>query len=397
MKAILFIFGTRPEAIKLAPLIRKYSQHSKSPKVLICVTAQHRQMLDQILSFFSIEPDFDLDLMRKNQSLSELTAAVISGVDRVIRETKPDLMFVQGDTTSALASSLVGYYNDVQVAHVEAGLRSYNRYAPFPEETNRILISQMASYHFAPTKNAQKNLVNEGITNHVWIVGNTVIDALLFSLRVIKSRETDFTFDVDCNIDFNKKIILITGHRRESFGKTFENICGALKDLAQMNPQVEFVYPVHLNPNVRNPVWRILSRTKNIHLLDPLNYPQMIWLMNKSYFVITDSGGIQEEAPSLGKPVLVTRDVTERTEGIEAGTAKLVGTERVKIIQEATLLLNNEKYYNLMSKSENPYGDGRASERIYEILCNTNTNFLRPANLNSFYSEGNLHQLSDID
>ncbi len=365
---ILLIFGTRPEAIKLAPLIKEFEKYAEIFETKVCITAQHREMLDQVLKFFKIKPDFDLNIMKPNQSLSELTANMIKEIEPVLQNFRPDLVFVQGDTTTAFVGALSAFYQKVSIAHIEAGLRSFNKYSPFPEEINRVLVGHLADYHFAPTEKAKENLFNENIKKNVYVVGNTVIDALFLGLDIIKKQGEEKFYKFFNFLDFSKKIILVTGHRRESFGKPFENICNALKEIAQKHKDVEIVYPVHLNPNVRKPVFEILKGTENIHLIEPLEYPYLIWLMNKSYLVLTDSGGIQEEAPSLGKPVLVMREVTERTEGIEAGTAKLVGTNREKIAEEVSLLLEDKNEYRKMSKAVNPYGDGKASERIREII-----------------------------
>jgi UDP-N-acetylglucosamine 2-epimerase (non-hydrolysing) len=371
LKKVLLIFGTRPEAIKMAPLIKELEKYHDRFNVKVCVTAQHREMLDQVLEFFRIKSDYDLNLMKPNQSLFELTANLIRKLEEVLTDFKPDLIFVQGDTTSAFVGALAGFYNKVKIAHIEAGLRSNNKYSPFPEEINRALIGRLADYHFAPTEKAKENLLREGIKDNVWIVGNTVIDALLLGLQIIKDQGEEKYYNYFSFIDFSKKIILVTGHRRESFGKPFRNICFALRELANSFEDVEIVYPVHLNPNVRKPVNEILRGHPRIHLIEPLEYPYLIWLMSKSYLILTDSGGIQEEAPSLGKPVLVMRDVTERIEGIEAGTAKLVGTNKEKIISEAVELLKNQEEYNKMARAINPYGDGKASQRILNILNST--------------------------
>ena len=366
-RRILFIFGTRPEAIKLAPIIKVFSG-ADIYDVKICVTAQHREMLDQVLGFFEIKPDYDLDLMKKNQTLFEVTAASLKGLESVFRAAKPDIVVVQGDTTSAFVGALAGYYNQVQIAHIEAGLRSNDKYSPFPEEMNRVLTGRLADYHFAPTDRAAANLRSEGITKNVWVVGNPVVDALVMGLSIINQRGEDTYRNFFNFVDFSKRIILVTGHRRESFGRPFENICAALSDLTDRFDDTEIVYPVHLNPNVREPVNRIMRNRSRVHLIEPLEYPYLIWLMNKSYLIITDSGGLQEEAPSLGKPVLVMRDVTERTEGIDAGTARLVGTGKVNILRHAEELLTNRETYSKMSRSINPYGDGKTSERIKDIM-----------------------------
>lgn len=369
MKRLLFIFGTRPEAIKMAPLVKAFLARPEQCETKVCVTAQHREMLDQVLSFFEITPDFDLDLMKPGQTLFDITAGALTGLSKVLDTWLPDLIFVQGDTTTAFVGALAGYYRKVNVCHIEAGLRSGNMLSPFPEEGNRILAGHLSAYHFAPTEQAKKNLIREGITENIHVVQNTVIDALFLGLAMIKKQGTDtyakhFTF-----LSESQRVILLTGHRRESFGTPFENLCNAVKDIAVKFPDVAIVYPVHLNPNVREPVNRILADIKNVHLIEPLDYPHLLWLMERSYLVITDSGGIQEEAPSLGKPVLVMRDVTERMEGVEAGTAKLVGTDRKKIVGACTTLLTDRAAYDRMAGSVNPYGDGKASERVVSIIC----------------------------
>jgi UDP-N-acetylglucosamine 2-epimerase (non-hydrolysing) len=362
-KRFLFVFGTRPEAIKLAPLIKRLKDIGS---VRVCVTGQHREMLDQVLKFFSISPYYDLNIMAENQGLFAVTAKALRLLEGVIEESRPDLIIVQGDTTTAFAGALAGFYKKIKVAHVEAGLRSFDKFSPFPEEMNRILAGHIADYHFAPTENARKNLLKENISEeNIFVVGNTVIDALLMGLDLAKKNEKRF-HEYFRFLDFSRRILLVTGHRRESFGRPFENICRALKDIA--GNDVEIVYPVHLNPNVRGQVYPILGSTKNIHLIGPLEYPLLIWLMSKSHLILTDSGGIQEEAPSLGKPVLVLRDVTERTEGIEEGTAVLVGTDRRRITETARMLLYNRAEYKKMAKRRNPYGDGKASERICGII-----------------------------
>lgn len=370
-KQILVVFGTRPEAIKLAPVIIALKKSGQFD-VKVCVTAQHREMLDQVLSFFEITPDYDLDLMKKNQTLFDITARSLKGLEAVMQDAKPDIIFVQGDTTTAFTASLTGFYKKVKVAHVEAGLRSGNKYAPFPEEINRVLTSRLADYHFAPTERAASNLRSEGITKNVWVIGNTVIDSLFLGLKIMKNYGDKTYRKFFDFIDFSKKIILVTGHRRESFGKPFENICDALREIAVRFNNVEIVYPVHLNPNVREPVNRILGKHERIHLIEPLEYPYFIWLMNKSYIVVTDSGGIQEEAPSLGKPILVMREVTERVEGIFSGTARLVGTNKAKIIAGIEELLTDKNKYHYMAKAMNPYGDGKTSERIIKIIGEVN-------------------------
>ena len=367
MKKVLFIFGTRPEAIKLAPLIKEIQKFPSQIDCKVCVTAQHREMLDQVLDFFAIQPDFDLDLMKKNQSLLEITVNALTGLGEVINSCNPDYIIVQGDTTTAFVGALTGFYNKSKIVHIEAGLRTGNKYSPYPEEMNRILTGHLTDYHFAPTKGAEMNLKNEGINDNIWVVGNTVIDALFLGLKIIGEEGDDHFFNNFSFLDFNKRIVLVTGHRRESFGKPLENICFALREIADQN-DVELVYPVHLNPNIKQTVHKMLGGYKNIHLIKPLNYPDLIWLMNKCYLIITDSGGIQEEGPSLGKPILVMREVTERIEGIEAGTAILVGTDKNVIIKSANKLLQDNVEYLKMAKALNPYGDGKTSERIVQVL-----------------------------
>ncbi len=371
-KKIIFIYGTRPEAIKMAPLIKDFRYYEDRFKVEICLTAQHREMLDQVNEFFDIKADYDLNLMEPNQSLSDLTARCLTGLQSVLIDSKPDLVFVQGDTTTVLAGALAAFYGKIPIAHLEAGLRSENKYSPYPEEMNRKIASQLSDYHFAPTQAAADNLKNEGIVKNVYLVGNTVIDALHLGLSLIRSNGEDKYLRFFSFLDQSKKIILVTGHRRESFGEGFDNICLAIKEIAIQYKDIQIVYPVHLNPNVRKPVYNLLAGLPNIFLIDPLDYPYMIWLMNKTYFVLTDSGGIQEEAPALGKPVLVMRDVTERQEGISAGTALLVGTKKETIVNRMEQLLDDKTLYNKMNKAINPYGDGTASKKIVSILMDNN-------------------------
>lgn len=363
----LFIFGTRPEAIKLAPLIIGLSNISDF-KIKICVTAQHREMLDKVLKFFRIKPDYDLNIMKYDQNLFDITVKALKRLEKVFSDFSPDVVCIQGDTTTAFISALAAFYKNAKVAHIEAGLRSYNKYAPYPEEMNRVLISRIADYHFAPTERSKQNLLKEGIEKNIWVVGNTGIDALFHGLKIIKARNDDKIVNFFDFIDNPKKIVLVTSHRRESFGKPLENICHAIREISNVFPDVEIVYSVHLNPNVRKPVMKILHGINNVHLVAPLEFPYFIWIMEKSYILLTDSGGIQEEAPSLGKPVLVMREVTERIEGIEAGTAKLVGTEKEKIVSEVSHLLSNRHDYEIMAKASNPYGDGKSSHRIISIF-----------------------------
>ncbi len=364
MKKILFILGTRPEVIKLAPIISLMKKESDF-SVKVCSTGQHREMLDQMLSFFKIRPDFDLNVMSENQSLFDLTSRLLELLRNVLLAESPDLVVVQGDTTSAFVGALASFYLKIPVAHVEAGLRSFDKYSPFPEEINRVFVDRLSDLLFAPTEDAKENLLREGITKGIHVVGNTVIDALFLTLSLIDNNSMERKFGF---LDSKKKWILVTAHRRENFGESLRNICLALKEIAKLHPEVEIIYPVHLNPNVRETVLSILGDEKNIHLLEPLSYPELVWVMNRSYFVLTDSGGIQEEAPSLGKPVLVMRDTTERPEGVKAGVAKLVGTNRESIVRNSCLLLENEDFYRKMAKSVSPYGDGKASERIVKII-----------------------------
>jgi UDP-N-acetylglucosamine 2-epimerase (non-hydrolysing) len=368
MKTILFIYGTRPEAIKMAPLIKEAQKYPDLFKVKICLTGQHRQMLDQINTFFDIQGDYDLNLMSHNQTLFDITSRCLTGLKDVLDKESPDLVFVQGDTSTVLAGTLAAFYKQIPVAHLEAGLRSGTIRSPFPEEANRVLTGHIADYHFAPTIKAVQNLALEGITKNVYLVGNTVIDALYMGLNIIKSTESKKYAAFFSYLDFSKRIILVTGHRRENFGDGFENICRAIDAVAKQYRDIQFVYPMHFNPNVREPVSRILGNMNNIFLVEPLDYPYLIWLMEKSYFVLTDSGGIQEEAPALGKPVLVMRDVTERQEGVDAGTAKLVGTRFENLVSSMIELLDNEDMYVSMANAINPYGDGNASKLIVNIL-----------------------------
>jgi len=368
MKKLLFVFGTRPEAIKLAPVIKEFQKQSDLFKIRICVTAQHREMLDQILDFFEIQSDFDLNIMRPNQSLLDVTYRSLKGLKSVLGRFMPDLMFVQGDTTTAFVGALAGFYEKIQVAHVEAGLRSKDKFSPFPEEINRVLVAQLADLHFPPTKAGKSNLMKEGVTStKIHIVGNTIIDALLLTVEANKKHEKQYAQYFSW-LDSTKRLILVTSHRRENFGQPLKSICLALQEIASQE-DVEIVYPVHFNPNVRNVVFEVLKGQKNIHLIEPLSYPHLVWLMEKSFIVLTDSGGIQEEAPSLGKPVLVMRNVTERIEGIRAGTAKMVGTDKYTIVSETNKLLKNRQKYLLMSTKRNPYGDGLASKRIVSIVA----------------------------
>ena len=369
MKKILFVFGTRPEAIKMAPLIKEFEKHSSEFNVKICITAQHREMLDQVLSFFEIAPDYDLNLMRPGQNLFQLTADVIVGLKPILEDFCPDIVLVHGDTTTSSAAALAAFYTGVEVGHVEAGLRTYNKYAPFPEEINRQITSRIADYHFTPTEKSKQNLIAEKIPgNNILITGNTVIDALFWAQDKLNQYDDNEIQQLKMIVDTTKKLILVTGHRRENFGEGFLSICKAIRQIAEKNDNVQIIYPVHLNPNVQKPVHELLTDSPNIMLIKPLAYPAFVWLMTQSYLILTDSGGIQEEAPSLGKPVLVMRDATERPEAVEAGTVKMVGTNINKIILSITELLNNKSVYQAMNKAHNPYGDGKASLRIVQSL-----------------------------
>ena len=358
---LLVVFGTRPEAIKLAPLILKLRQQFK---VKICVTGQHREMLDQVLKIFQIKPDFDFNLMKPNQNLASLTSGVLEAVHGVLEKEHFDWVIVQGDTTTSMAAAIAAFYKKVSIAHVEAGLRTWKKLSPFPEEINRQLTSRLADLHFAPTEKNRHSLIQESISpEKIFVTGNTVIDALQWVLKNIPEPAWDLPFHPS-----DKRMILVTGHRRENFGEGFQNICKAIKKLAVKNPNVEFVYPVHLNPNVQKPVKTLLANQDNIHLIEPLDYQKFIHFMNRSYFILTDSGGVQEEAPSIGKPVLVMRDTTERPEAVEAGTVTLVGTDQNEIVKNIQKLIDNEKLYQSMAFSHNPYGDGTASEKISKIF-----------------------------
>lgn len=370
MTNILLIFGTRPEAIKFAPLIKQLALHNNHLNVKVCITGQHKSMLNQVLDFFDIKPDFDLDLMKPNQSLNELTANILVSLKQIFNNGyDPEYVMVQGDTTTAMAGALAAFYEKKKIIHLEAGLRSFDKFAPFPEETNRVIISRIADLHLAPTLKAKTNLLDEGIRKEdILLCGNTVIDALLLGLNIInKNNETEY-YKKFSGVDFNKRIILVTGHRRENFGQPFENVCNAIRFIAEKYHDVQFVYPVHLNPNVQKTVREIIGSTNNVLLMDPLEYNFLIWLMSRAFIVLTDSGGIQEEAPSLGKPVLVLREVTERMEGVESGTAKLVGADYNKIITNIEELLNNDSTYKKMSTAINPYGDGSSSKQITDFL-----------------------------
>ncbi|MDR1054428.1 MAG: UDP-N-acetylglucosamine 2-epimerase (non-hydrolyzing) [Prevotellaceae bacterium] len=369
MTKLLLTFGTRPEAIKMAPLVKEFQKCSDRFETRICVTAQHRQMLDQVLDFFEITPDYDLNLMRPGQNLFQLTADIITGLKSVLEDFKPDYIFVHGDTSTSMASALASFYAGVKVCHIEAGLRTYNKQAPFPEEMNRQITGRLTDVHFAPTQAAKDNLLSEKVSGQIEVTGNTVIDALLFAVNKLKNYSNKEIETLKNTLDFSKRIILVTGHRRENFGDGFIHICEAILEIAA-DPEVEIVYPVHLNPHVQDPVNRLLKGKSNIQLINPLAYPTFVWLMNQACIILTDSGGIQEEAPSLGKPVLVMRETTERPEAVRAGTVKLVGTDKERIVSETKRLLNDKDYYSTMQKIHNPYGDGLAVQRIVEIMKN---------------------------
>ena len=369
----LIIFGTRPEAIKMAPLVKAFKDEVSSFETKVCITAQHREMLDQVLSFFEIEPDYDLDLMKPNQNLYSLTADIITNLKPILEEFKPDYVYVHGDTTTTMAASIASFYSGAKICHVEAGLRTFNKRSPFPEEMNRSVTGSIADYHFSPTETSKKNLLEENIdARNILITGNTVIDALKYSNAKVNSPgfNNEEIESVKAFLETTKRLILVTGHRRENHGQGFVNICSALKQIVQENSDVQVIYPVHLNPNVQKPVFEILKDVPNLTLIAPLSYPAFIWLMSQSYIIITDSGGVQEEAPSLGKPVLVMRDTTERPEAVEVGTVLLVGTDTIKIVSEANKLLNNNSFYTKMSMLHNPYGDGTACKKIVEYIKN---------------------------
>ena len=380
MKCILLVFGTRPEAIKMAPLVKEFQKYPETFKTIVCVTGQHREMLDQVLRIFDIQPDYDLNIMKQGQDLYDVTARVLTGMREVLKETQPDIVLVHGDTTTSTAAALAAFYQQIPVGHVEAGLRTHNIYSPWPEEVNRQITGRIATYHFAPTSLSKDNLLQEGISGEQIIVtGNTVIDALYMVVEKIKndgilSCELEKVlkasgYDIG-RLSDGRKLVLITGHRRENFGDGFISMCKAIKSLSEKYPEVDFVYPMHLNPNVRKPIYEVFgeSQRANLFFIEPLEYLSFVYLMEKSAIVLTDSGGIQEEAPGLGKPVLVMRDTTERPEALEAGTVKLVGTDYDKIVNEVSGLLDNQEYYEKMSKAVNPYGDGKACSRIVKAL-----------------------------
>ncbi|GFO54219.1 UDP-N-acetyl glucosamine 2-epimerase [Geomonas sp. Red276] len=374
MITVLSVFGTRPEAIKMAPVVKELEKHPETIRSVVCVTAQHRQMLDQVLSLFDIRPDYDLDIMKPGQDLFDVTCRVLQGLKPVLEKERPDLVLVHGDTSTTMAASIASFYFRTPVGHVEAGLRTQDKFAPFPEEINRRVTGAVADLHFAPTETSRRNLLREGIAeSSIYVTGNTVVDALLSVSHKIENdpllnREFEETFGF---LDPEKRLVLVTGHRRENFGAGFEEICRALAELATTHPDVEILYPVHLNPNVQEPVRRILGggTLANVHLIEPVDYLPFVYLMNRAHLIITDSGGVQEEAPSLGKPVLVMRQTTERPEAVEAGTVKLVGTDRERIVAETSLLLDDEEAWRAMSLAHNPYGDGMAAPRIVEVIA----------------------------
>ncbi|MBR5093027.1 MAG: UDP-N-acetylglucosamine 2-epimerase (non-hydrolyzing) [Bacteroidales bacterium] len=381
---ILLVFGTRPEAIKMLPLVHEFRKYPELFNTKVCVTGQHREMLDQVLALFQVVPDVDLDIMRSGQDLYDITSRVLLGMRDVLDSTKPDVVLVHGDTTTSMAAALAAYYRQVTVAHVEAGLRTRNIYSPWPEEINRQITGRLATYHFAPTQLSKQNLMDEHVdARNIIVTGNTVIDALHWVVKRIQSDDVlkgtmhnsilHYGYDTG-RLDAGRRLVLITGHRRENFGEGFKNICHAIKELALQYPDVDYVYPVHLNPNVRKPVMEILGESaENVFLIDPLPYMEFVSLMEQSYLILTDSGGIQEEAPGLGKPVLVMRDTTERPEAVEAGTVLLVGTDKGKIKDSVSLLLNDASSYKRMSDAVNPYGDGNACGRIVDYLSNGST------------------------
>lgn len=383
MKTVMLVFGTRPEAIKMAPLVKKFQKYSSDFKTVVCVTGQHREMLDQVLKIFDIKPDYDLNIMKQGQDLYDITARMLLGMRDVLNEVKPDVVLVHGDTTTSMAASLAAFYQQIAVGHVEAGLRTYDIYSPWPEEMNRQITSRIATYNFSPTPLSEKNLKEEKVHGNIYVTGNTVIDALHMVVEKLKNDVTlaakqeqmlaKAGYDVARLAD-GKKLVLITGHRRENFGEGFINMVTAIKNLTEKYPNVDFVYPMHLNPNVRKPIHEVfgenLSDLGNMFFIEPLQYLEFIYLMEKSTIVLTDSGGIQEEAPGLGKPVLVMRDTTERPEALESGTVRLVGTNHDLIVEEVSTLLDNQSVYDKMSRAVNPYGDGKACDRIVYALRN---------------------------
>lgn len=383
MKKILFVFGTRPEAIKMAPVIKEFQRYPELFNCVVCVTAQHREMLDQVLDLFKITPDFDLNIMKPGQDLFDVTSNVLLGLKPILHKESPDIVFVHGDTTTTMAAALAAYYCQIKVAHIEAGLRTFNKFAPFPEEINRQVTSRVTDFHFAPTELAKKNLLTEMIPeNSIYVTGNTVIDALFMVVEKVREPKTSAQIEANLVAHYpklaniftphtatnNRRVILVTGHRRENFGDGFETICQALKHIATEHSDVEIIYPVHLNPNVQEPTQRILAGTPSVHLLEPQDYLPFVYLLDRADLIITDSGGVQEEAPSLGKPVLVMRETTERPEAVDAGTVKLVGTNFETIVRETRRLMTDSEEYTKMTQAHNPYGDGKACGRIVEVI-----------------------------
>lgn len=379
MKKVLIVFGTRPEAIKMAPLVLAFKEHSSEIEAKVCVTAQHREMLDQVLDIFHIVPDYDLNIMKPGQDLYDVTSNILLGMKEVLTAYEPDVVFVHGDTTTTIATAMSAFYQKIPVAHVEAGLRTGDIYSPWPEEANRKLTSQITTYYFTPTRTSKENLLKENVSEEgIYVTGNTVIDALYWVLdKIEKDEGLKATLSDAIRSDFpafdhEERLVLITGHRRENFGQGFLDMCSAIKTLAEAHPDVNFVYPVHLNPNVQKPVLELLSGISNVYLIAPLDYEPFVYLMSRSYLILTDSGGIQEEAPSLGKPVLVMRNTTERPEALEAGTVKLVGTDPSVIVNEVNVLLKDRALYERMSQAHNPYGDGKACQKIVKLIKENN-------------------------
>ena len=382
MRIVMLVFGTRPEAIKMCPLVKEFQKHTDEFKTIVCVTGQHREMLDQVLTIFDIKPDYDLNIMKQGQDLYDVTARVLIGMRDIFKQCRPDVVLVHGDTTTSTAAALAAFYKQIPVGHVEAGLRTHNIYSPWPEEMNRQITGRIATYNFSPTPLSEKNLIEEKVQGKIYVTGNTVIDALHMVVNKLRNNEAlakeqekvlvDAGYDIARLAD-GRKLVLITGHRRENFGEGFINMVSAIRDLKNKYPEVDFVYPMHLNPNVRKPIHEVfgedLSNLGNMFFIEPLQYLEFVYLMEKSTIVLTDSGGIQEEAPGLGKPVLVMRDTTERPEALSSGTVHLIGTDYHKIVNEASILLEDQEVYEMMSKAINPYGDGKACERIARFLA----------------------------
>lgn len=386
MKKIMLVFGTRPEAIKMAPVVKELQKHPEQFQTIVCVTAQHRQMLDQVLTLFDIKPDYDLNLMKAGQDLFDITCGVLQGIKTVLSKEKPDIVLVHGDTTTTMAAAIAAFYCKVPIGHVEAGLRTFDKFSPFPEEINRTVTGRLADIHFAPTETAKNNLLREGVnTDRILVTGNTVIDALFITIKMMEKKGVEKKIEAQMieqnpslsqlfddirnkHLDNHARLILVTGHRRENFGKGFENICQALAEIAEQYPDINILYPVHLNPNVQEPVRRTLGEIHNIHIIPPIEYLPFVFMMNCSDIILTDSGGVQEEAPSLGKPVLVMRAVTERPEAVQAGTVRIVGTDSNTIVRETTRLLKGKVAYQEMATAHNPYGDGIAAIRIVKQL-----------------------------